>query len=65
MDARRQPTYTGLYDFTDGRINTILPQCVVMIEEIVDQINELGRMVIFLGVVSLHDILSLLPSLQT
>ena len=37
------------YDFTDGRMNTILPQCVVMIEEIVDQINELGRRVIFLG----------------
>ena len=36
MDARRQQTYTGLYDFTDGRMNTILPQCVVMIEEIVD-----------------------------
>ena len=34
MDARRQQTYTGLYDFTDGRMNTILPQCVVMIEEI-------------------------------
>lgn len=49
MDARRQQTYTGLYDFTDGRMNTILPQCVVMIEEIVDQINELGRRVIFLG----------------
>ena len=49
MDARRQQTYTGLYDFTDGRMNTILPQCVVMIEEIVDKINELGRRVIFLG----------------
>ena len=49
MDARRQQTYTGLYDFADGRMNTILPQCVVMIEEIVDQINELGRRVIFLG----------------
>ena len=49
MDARRQQTYTGLYDFTDGRMNTILPQCIVMIEEIVDKINELGRRVIFLG----------------
>ena len=49
MDARRQQTYTGLYDFAEGRMNTILPQCVVMIEEIVDQINELGRRVIFLG----------------
>ena len=41
MDARRQQTYTGLYDFADGRMNTILPQCVVMIEEIVDKINAL------------------------
>lgn len=49
MDARRQQTYTGLYDFENGTMNTILPQCVVMIDEIVEKINSLGRKVIFLG----------------
>lgn len=49
MDARRQQVYTGLYDFSDGVMNTIQKQCVVMIEEIVNQINELGRKVVFLG----------------
>lgn len=49
MDARRNQTYTGLYEFIEDDMNTIQKQCVVMIEEIVSQINELGRKVIFLG----------------
>lgn len=49
MDARRQQTYTGLYEFTDGQMHTILKQCVVGIDEIVEKINESGRKTVFLG----------------
>ena len=49
MDARRQQTYTGLYQFVDGEMQTIEPQCVVMIEEIVAKINAYGKKVVFLG----------------
>lgn len=49
MDARRQQTYTGLYEFVDGQMHTILPQCAVGIDEIVTKINETERKVIFLG----------------
>lgn len=49
MDARRQQAYTGLYDFSAGKMNTVLPQCAVGIDEIVAKVNELGREVIFLG----------------
>lgn len=49
MDARRQQTYTGLYVFENGQMNTVIPQCAVDISEIVEQINKTGRPVIFLG----------------
>ena len=49
MDARRQQTYTGLYTFVDEKMQTLLPQCVVQIEEIVEKVNEMGRPVVFLG----------------
>ena len=49
MDARRQQTYTGLYEFVDGELQTVLPQCAVDISEIVEKINELGRPVVVLG----------------
>lgn len=49
MDARRNQTYTGLYEFVDGKMETIKAQCVVMLDEIVEIINALGKKVIFLG----------------
>ena len=49
MDARRNQTYTGLYEYERDTFKTILPQCVVMIDEIIDIINESGRKTIFLG----------------
>lgn len=49
MDARRQQTYTGLYMFEDGRMQTLLPQCVVQIEEIINKVNDMGKPVVFLG----------------
>lgn len=49
MDARRQQTYTGLYTFEDGRMQTLLPQCVVQIEEIINKVNDMGKPVVLLG----------------
>ena len=53
MDARRNQTYTGLYEFVrdeEGyRLSVLKEQCAVALDEIIDSINELGREVIFLG----------------
>lgn len=49
MDARRNQTYTGLYDFTDGNMRIVRAQCAVGIDEIVECINDEGRSVVFLG----------------
>lgn len=53
MDARRNQTYTGIYEFigsTDGyEMNCIVPQCAVDAGEIIGELNRLGRKVIFLG----------------
>ncbi len=49
MDARRNQTYTGLYEFTNGELCVLEPQCAVDIADIVEKINALGRKVIFLG----------------
>jgi len=53
MDARRNQTYTGLYEFIrkDGQyeLSILKEQCAVALEEILNDINELGREVIFLG----------------
>lgn len=55
MDARRNQTYTGLYEFVKDDsgvgydMNIIKGQCAVPIEEILTACNELDRDVIFLG----------------
>ena len=53
MDARRNQTYTGLYDFVKKEdtyeMRCIMEQCAVDLSEILTAINELGREVIFLG----------------
>lgn len=49
MDARRNQVYTGLYQFEDDHMNTILSECVLMIDEIVSRINESGKKTVFLG----------------
>ena len=53
MDARRNQVYTGLYQFEpreEGfQCNQIRQQCVVAIDEIIDDINCLAKEVIFLG----------------
>lgn len=63
MDARRNQVYTGIYEFVkkesaeEGlvgessayRLQVLLKQCAVSIEEIAEKCNELKREVIFLG----------------
>ncbi len=49
MDARRNQAYTGLYRFVQGALVVERCACAVGIEEIVAEINEIGRPVVFLG----------------
>ena len=49
MDARRNQTYTGLYEFTAEGMKTLKCQCAVGIDEIVKEINNRSRPVVFLG----------------
>lgn len=49
MDARRNQVYTGIYEFGENRLEAILPQTVVGIQEIAEKLCALGREVIFLG----------------
>jgi tRNA threonylcarbamoyladenosine biosynthesis protein TsaB len=49
MDARRQQAYTGLFEFENGNLSAIVPQCAVDISEIIDKVNAAGKAVIFLG----------------
>ena len=48
MDARRQQVYTGIYENRDG-LKALRPQCVTAFTEIAEELNRLGREVIFLG----------------
>ena len=49
MDARRNQTYTGLYRFDGDKMEVVLEQCAVGIDEIVGKINTIGQSVVFLG----------------
>jgi len=53
MDARRNQVYTGLYEFvkngTHYDMKAVKEQCAIHIEEILENCNEKGREVVFLG----------------
>ena len=53
MDARRNQTYTGLYEFVSKdkgyELKIVKEQCAVALDEIIEEINKLGKEVIFLG----------------
>lgn len=49
MDARRNQTYTGLYEFHGNEMQTLTEQCAVGIDEIIQIINTKGKNVVFLG----------------
>lgn len=61
MDARRNQVYTGIYEFCREEIpekessehqlvmHSIKEQCAIAVDELVEELNRLGREVIFLG----------------
>lgn len=49
MDARRDQVYTGLYEFIGDKLSIISSQKAVSIDEIIDEINKIGRETVFLG----------------
>ena len=49
MDARRNQTYTGLYQFNGNEMQIVKEQCAVGIDEIIEAVNEIGKAVVFLG----------------
>lgn len=49
MDARRNQVYTGIFTNTNGRQTTVMEQCAIAVEELVELLNEKGHPVIFLG----------------
>jgi tRNA threonylcarbamoyl adenosine modification protein YeaZ len=62
MDARRNQTYTGLYEFAESlssgvfsenemgfKMNVLVEQCAIGIDEMMETINGMGKAVQFLG----------------
>lgn len=49
MDARRNQVYTGIYRFTEHQMVTVKEQVAVGIEELVNELNQKGEAVTFLG----------------
>lgn len=49
MDAKRNQVYTGLYDFEGGHFRVLKEQTAIGVEDILEEINQLDREVIFLG----------------
>lgn len=49
MDARRNQTYTGLYEFEGYQMHVLIEQCAVGIDEMICRVNEKERPVTFLG----------------
>lgn len=49
MDARRDQVYTGIYQFDEFTMETKLSQRIMMIDEVVEKLNDIGKEVILLG----------------
>ncbi len=49
LDARRKQVYGGLYRFTEGKLQVLVPQTCTMLSELLQKVNALGEEVIFLG----------------
>lgn len=49
MDARRNQVYTGLYEFINGKLCVKKEQRAIGIEQLVEELNDLKREVIFIG----------------
>lgn len=49
MDARRSQVYTGIYRFTEHRLEVVENQMAVAVTELLEKLNELHEPVTFLG----------------
>lgn len=49
MDARRGQVYTGLYSFEQDEMIVQKEQCIMMIDDLIDELNKREEPVIFLG----------------
>ncbi|MDF2538996.1 MAG: peptidase glycoprotease [Herbinix sp.] len=49
MDAKRNQVYTGLYEFASEDLHVLKEQTAIPVEEMIDEINQRGREVIYLG----------------
>lgn len=49
MDAKRNQVYTGIYEFEYDNMKVITEQKAVALSEIIEELNQIGRDVIFLG----------------
>ncbi len=49
MDARRKQVYTAVYEFTDDGIRTVIGQKACPVTEILQEVEAMGRPVLFLG----------------
>ena len=49
MDARRNQVYTGIYRILETDLEVIRNQTAVSVEEILEELNQLGKSVILLG----------------
>ncbi len=49
MDARRDQVYTGIYEFVHSELKVLKPQAAMGIGELLEEVNQIGREVIFLG----------------
>ena len=49
MDARRKQVYTGVYRFTDHKLEIVEDQMAVPMEEMISKLNDYGQPVTFLG----------------
>lgn len=49
MDARRGQVYTGIYKFEETEMITIKPQCIMMIDELIKELDTIKESVMFLG----------------
>ena len=49
MDARRGQVYTRIYKFEETEMKTIKPQCIMMIDELIKELDTIKESVMFLG----------------
>lgn len=49
MDARRNQVYTGLYEFVKEELQILKQQAAESVDDLIEEINNLGREVVFLG----------------